>query len=183
MIPQLYPRLLGSVWFDLPEPLRLLHGDKPLRARGRMRVVNGRRLLARAVLSVLRKPRASDSVDVRLEVTRDEEGETWCRTFDEVRLETWQREATAGILEERFGLLEFRFRLAADLGALRYEQVSASMRVGPLRLRLPVALAPKVDACERSYGPACVRVQVRVTWPPAGLILEYDGDVHIEDHA
>src|SRR5262249_46955529 len=160
VIPQLYPRLLGPVWFDLPEPLRLLHGDKSLRARGRMRVVNGRRLLARAVLRGLRKPRAGDSVDVRLEGTATENGRPGGRTFDQVRLETWQREATAGLLEERFGFLEFRFRLAADLGALRYEQVSASVRVGPLRLPLPVALAPKVEASERSYGPAGVRVQV-----------------------
>lgn len=183
MIEQLYPRLLGPVWFELPEAIRSLHSEVPLRAHGRMRVVNGQGTLARAVIRLLRKPRANGSVDVRLEIARNADGEAWCRTFDGVRLETRQHEAAPGVLAERSGRLEFRFRLVANQDALRYEQMNASIRVGPVRLRLPSPLAPKIEARERPCGSTCVQVQVRITWPPAGLILAYDGDVHTEDHA
>jgi hypothetical protein len=94
---------------------------------------------------------------------------------------TEQRELTPNAIAERFGCLEFHFRLETEDGATRYRQIGAWLRIGPIRVLLPWMLAPHVDGLERQIGRDAFNVHVRVTWPLSGPILEYDGDVHIED--
>ena len=64
---------------------------------------------------------------------RHRTGEQWRRTFDDRRLDTRQYVAGNGDLAERFGLLEFRFRLAASDGSLIYPsgRRGADVRPGP----------------------------------------------------
>jgi len=179
----LYAKLLGGAWSQLAEPIRAFHAKTPTQARGRMRLVNGGGVPARALNWLLRLPAASESADVRLHVDRERDGERWCRTFNGARVTTWQRAGAANLLVERFGFFEIQFQLVSENGALRYRQTDASMRIGALRLRLPAAIAPAVEGCERPCGPACIDVQVSVSWPPAGLILAYDGAIHFENRA
>jgi len=177
----LYAKLLGAAWSQLAEPIRSFHAETPLEARGRMRVVNGPGLAARALIRLLRLPAASTSAEVHLRVDRERGGERWCRTFNGVRVTTWQRTRAANSLIERFGLFEIKFRLASENGGLRYRQTVASIQIGALRVRLPEAIAPAIEGFERSCGRGCIDVQVSVRWPPAGLILAYDGAIHFEN--
>ena len=83
----LYARLLGSLWLQLAEPIRLAHASGPtVRARGRLRIAHGRSRAARFLAWVLRLPRASDAAETRLVVTSGADGEQWLRTFDGRRL-------------------------------------------------------------------------------------------------
>jgi hypothetical protein len=153
-------------------------------ARGRMRVVRGTGVLARVVGRMLRLPPPSTGADLRLTIVSANGVERWTRTFDGLDVITEQRETAFGVIAERFGRLEFDFRVEPENGAQRYRQVAARLLLfGGVHVTLPLVFAPRIEGLERTNRPGSYSVQVRVTWPPAGLILQYDGDVHIEDHA
>ena len=180
----LYAGLLGSAWLDLADPVRAAHAaEATLRARGRLRIAHGRSQAARGHAWLLRLPRASEAAEARLVVTRDAGGEQWRRTFGDRRLDTRQYVAGNGHLAERFGLLEFRFRLAASEGSLLIRQVDAALMCGPVRVRIPSAWAPSVDAREDPAGARRIQVHVRVVLPAVGPVLTYDGAIDIEDSA
>ena len=129
---------------------------------------------------MLRLPRPAAAAEIRLIVTTRHGGEQWLRTFDGRRLETHQCEAGEFELAERFGVLEVRFRLEASHGSLLYLQREAAFRLGPLRVRIPAAFAPRVEAREDPSGPARVQVHVRVALPAVGALIAYVGFIEIE---
>jgi hypothetical protein len=60
--------------------------------------------------------------------------------------------------------------------------VQAGLRLGPLWLPLPPALAPRVSGREEAAGDgAGPRVRVRVEWAGARTLLEYEGRVVFEE--
>jgi hypothetical protein len=178
----LYARLLGASWLQLAEPVRFIHTtESPVRARGRLQIAHGRGRLARLLAQLLRLPRASAAVRTRLAVTARADGEQWLRTFDDRRLDTRQYEAGEGDLAERIGVLEFRFRLEVLEGSLLFEQLEAALLFGSVRLRVPAAWAPRVEAREDPAGAHQIHIHVRVTLPAVGPVLTYDGTIDIED--
>ena len=193
----LYARLLGSSWLQLAEPVRFVHSrETTARAHGRLRIQHGRSLAARILARLLRLPRPADAAETRLVVTSHAGGERWLRTFADRRLDTRQYragrpgaggpgaggpETGEGELAERIGLLEFRFRLEASQGSLVFRQVGAALLLGSLRLRLPAASAPRVDAREDPAGARQIRIHVRVALPAVGALLTYEGTMNIED--
>lgn len=149
---------------------------------GRLRIERGRRLSARFAAWLLRLPRASASAETRLVVTPRAGGEDWVRTFDRRRLTTWQQRSGTSELAERFGLLEFRFRLdPSDRGGLAYVQRDAALRLGPLRLHIPASWAPRVEALERPAGTDRVEIAVRVDLPVIGPLIAYEGFMTTQD--
>jgi hypothetical protein len=172
---------LGSSWQELAEPIRRVHASGTVRARGRLRITNGRGYAAGFCARVLRLPRASEAAETRLVVTPDASGERWRRTFGDRCLDTRQYQAGDGELAERFGLLEFRFRLEASEGSLVFHQLEAALLCGPMRLRLPAACAPTVDAREDPSGADRISVHVTVALTAFGPVLTYDGTVEIEE--
>jgi hypothetical protein len=178
----LYARLLGSSWLQIAEPIRSAHASGcTVRARGRLRISHGRSGVARFLARLLRLPRASDAAETRLVITSGAEGERWLRTFDDRRVDTRQYQAGQCELAERIGVLEFRFRLEASEGSLLFRQVEVAFLCGPVRLRLPAAWAPSVEAREDPAGPHQIYVHVRVVLPTLGPLLTYDGTIDIED--
>ena len=178
----LYARLLGASWLQLAEPVRFVHATPPtVHARGRLRIEHGRSHLARFLARLLRLPRASEAADTRLVITPRADGEQWRRTFDDRRLDTRQYQAGAGELAERFGVLEFRFRLEVSEGSLLFRQVEAAFLLGSVRLPLPATWAPMIDAREDPAGARQIHVHVRVALPALGPVLTYDGTIDIED--
>jgi len=151
------------------------------RACGRLRVARGRSRGLRLLASVLRLPRASEAAETRLEVTSDPCGQQWRRTFDGRRIETRQYHAGDGLLAERFGVLELRFRLEASETGLLFRQLAAALVYGSIRLRVPAAWAPTVEAREDPAGPRQLRIHVGVSIPALGPVLTYDGTIEIED--
>ncbi len=184
MNPSLYARLLGPAWHELDESLRRGRGDGAgARGGGVFRVERDRGPAGRLLGCLLRLPEAAEAVAVELSVAPTARGERWERRFGSRRFTTTARAAAGGLLAERFRIFEFRFRLT-PLGnaALETRQVKAGLRLGPLWLPLPRALAPRVSGREEAGGDgAGPRVRVRVEWPGARRLLEYEGRVVFEE--
>ena len=178
----LYARVMGESWTRIADPIRCVHASRAIiRASGQLRVEHGRHFLARILARMLRLPRPAPAADAQLVVAADPGGEHWQRTFNGRRFETRQYESNAFELAERFGALEFRFRLDACSGSLLYVQREAALLFGPVRLRLPAAWAPRVEAREDPAGQARIKVAVRVVLPGVGQLIAYGGIVDIED--
>jgi hypothetical protein len=79
------------------------------------------------------------------------ESETWLRLFDGKPIVTIQRESVSGLLAERFGPLEFRFRLSFAGHTIHYQQVGVILRLAlPFfpEIPLPRWASPYVSARE-----------------------------------
>jgi hypothetical protein len=185
-VATLYELLIGPAWDGLPASLRHAHrgGDGGGPATGVFRVEHGSGRAARALARLCRLPAAGEAVPVRLSVTREAHGERWTRRFGGHALVTSQRALAGGILGERFGPLEFRFRIAIGDAALRYQQLATRLCVGPLGVPLPGWLAPRITAREEA-GPApnTTRVRVSIALPLVGVLLAYDGELTVEEPA
>ena len=180
--PPLYVRVIGDAWTLIAEPIRRVHASHSIiRASGRLRVEDGRHFLARMLARMLRLPRPTAAAEAQLMVTAGPEGEHWQRTFNGRHLKTRQYESNTFELAEQFGVLEFRFRLDASGGNLLYVQREAAILFGPVRLRIPAAWAPRVEAREDPAGPTRIKVAVRVVLPGIGQLIAYDGFVDIEE--
>jgi hypothetical protein len=179
----LYAQLLGASWLQLAEPVRFAHAaESTVCASGRLRIARGRGHIARFLAALLRLPLASAAADTRLVVTSRGDVEHWSRTFEDRCLDTWQYATGDRELGERIGVIEFRFRLEASEGSLVFRQVEAAVMYGPLRLRLPAAWAPRVEAREDPAGARRIGIHVRVGLPVLGPVLTYDGIIDLEEH-
>ena len=159
-----------------------MHTATPARrVRGRVCVSHGRRVLARVLARLLRLPRASAAADTRLIITALAASERWERTFDGRRFGTRQWVAEEGDLVERFGLLEFRFRLEVSDRGLSYVQRQVLFRLARIRLPIPRSLAPRVQAREEPAGVHSIAIDVKVMLPCGGLLIGYEGVVDIEE--
>ena len=162
--------------------MRFAHTPQPaVRARARLRIEHGRSRAARLLAWVLRLPRAADDAEATLLVTPHEDGERWHRTFAGRRFDTRQHQTGPFEVAERIGVLELRFRLSVDDGSLVFRQIHAAFVMGSIRVPLPVACAPVVDAREDAAGARRLRIQVRLTAPAIGPVLTYQGTVDYEE--
>ena len=177
---RLYPRLLGASWSELAESIRLAHSAKAALC-GRLRISYGRRRPARGLAALLRLPRPSGHANTRLVITSCGDTERWLRTFDGRSIDTRQYRTGDGELGERIGVLEFRFRLEASNRSLVFQQLEAAFVVGSVRLRIPAAWAPRIEAREDPAGPRQIGVHVRVLLPVLGPLLTYDGTINVEE--
>jgi uncharacterized protein DUF4166 len=175
-------RVLGSSWTRIAPAVRQVHSTRSvIRLHGRLRIEGGGHRGARLLAWMLRLPRPDGAAYTRVTITARDDGELWERTFNGRRLDTRQYESGDGDLAERFGVLEFRFRLEESGGSLLYTQRDASLLCGPARARIPASLAPRVEAREDPAGPARITVRVRVAFPFVGPLLTYDGVIDVED--
>ena len=182
----LYERLVGAAWGQLPEPVRRLHpAGSAVRGAGRFDVRRGRSLTARLLARVARLPAEGRGVPVVLTVEPEGAGrERWHRDFEGRPFITHQREHPRGHLADRAGAVEMYFRMETDAGALVYRQAGVALRLGPLRIRLPGALAPRIEAREWAEpGDARVCVSVSVSAPLVGLLVNYEGRLGLEGDA
>lgn len=175
----LYPRLLGHAWLDLHPAIRLLHLSDEV-VSGRFEFHYGRGLAARLTCWALRLPSTATVLEARLAIARDAEAERWTRTFGPRLLVTIQRGLPDGTLAERFGALEFRFRLRVVEGTLTYVQAGAGVMVGRLRIPLPRWISPHVEAREACVDGRRSHVQVGISAPGIGLVMSYEGCVQVD---
>lgn len=173
----LYPKLLGNSWCRLDQAVQRLHEPTALiHAAGVFRVHGGSCGLARLLARLARLPWAGEAVGVQLLVTARGDSEEWRRTFAGRPLVSWQSGRADGLLVEYMGLVEMRFRLQVVEGVLTYQTTGTALCVGPLRLRFPRWLGPRVTASENSTDDGtAVDVAVEVNLPWLGRLLAYEG--------
>lgn len=184
MRARLYERLLGDeAWSELDEPVRRLHERGTGPCGEGLFALRGGNFFARTLARLFGLPAGGDAVRVCLSVTHAEGGaaERWHRTFENRVFDTLQREGEGRLLAERAGPFELLFRLSVEGGALVYTQAGAALRLGPLRVPLPLALAPRVEARERVTDDGeDVLVHVTSSAPFVGLMLSYEGRLRVK---
>jgi hypothetical protein len=175
----LYPSLLGDAWQGVHDRIRRFHsGNSPVHGKGVFRVVHGSNRLSRALAWLVRLPRPGESVDLTIEVSATGAEEQWRRSFAGRPLVTLQSRSRDGMLLERVGNIEVRFRLDVVDGALRYQSVGAAICLGSMRVPLPTWLCPRLQALE-SAGPEADQIQVlvEVDLPVLGRLIAYQGSL------
>jgi hypothetical protein len=180
---RLYPKLLGAAWHALDPAVQRIHTDPAAtHAEGVFQVSRAPGALMWRILDAAQVPPASNATEVHLAVCHRGLVERWHRAFGSLPLVTLQTEAPGGLLAERIGILEFRFRLVVKHGALLFRQEGFAIRLGPFRVPLPEWLSIKIAGRE---GPAggpdgasdLTTVDVRVTAPTGSLLFAYRGTV------
>jgi Domain of unknown function (DUF4166) len=179
----LYPSLVGEQWAHLGEPVQRLHMTTgKLLGAGRFTVRHGDRAPARLLARLLGLPAAGTDVHVRLVVTPHEHGERWHRTFGASPIVSEQSAGKSGLMVERLGLTEVRYRLEVAGGALFYRQMATALRLGPIRLPLPRRLAPQIVARESAMpDEKGIHISVKVTLPVVGLLVSYKGYIELQE--
>jgi hypothetical protein len=172
----LYARILGPAWRELDARLRGFLESRG--ASGAFLVRRGTGLISRTIGWTLRLPRAGADIPIRLIVEKSGDGETWRREIGAATFVTDQFAIGEGLLAERFGLLEFRLRVEADVTTVRFRQLGAALVLGALRLPLPRYLSPCVEALMHvEANEPSPRVSVVLIAPLAGLLLAYQGPI------
>jgi hypothetical protein len=181
----LYPRLFGVAWSEIDVALQRMHCNcEPVHASGVFRVTHGTSLGAKLLLLFLRLPPPNAAAKVELIVQPVGEAETWLRLFDDEPVATVQREIGRGLLAERHGPIEFRFRLSFEDHTIHYRQVGVILRLAlPFlpEIPLPRWASPHVSASEvagASEMETCILVEVSA--PLAGLLFSYEGKLRRE---
>ena len=177
--PGLYERILRGSWSQLDEAVRRLHAEGTVvRVAGTFRIRHGGGRLVRLLAWLARLPAAGEGVDVGLIITPLDHGEEWRRTFAGRPLVSEQYERGDALLAERVGLLEMWFRLKVANGTLFYESKGAALRLGPLCLRLPGWVTPRLTAREQPEGDRKrAHVAIEMSLPLLGLLVAYEGPV------
>jgi len=179
----LYPRLFGVAWSEIDTALQRMHCNcEPVHAAGVFRISHGTSLGAKLLLLFLRLPPPNAAAQVELIVRPLGESETWLRLFDGKPVATVQRECVSGLLAERFGPIEFRFRLSFADHTIHYRQVGVSLRLPFFpEIPLPRWASPHVSAWETAGASGMeTRILVEVSAPLAGLLFSYKGKLRRE---
>lgn len=172
----LFRRLLGADAFDtLPEPLRILHlRDGRALWHGEVEVMRGRSLLSRFCAWVTRLP-PQGTGPIAVEIIANDGREQWTRHVAghamRSRLRAVDGLLDERLLEERLGLVDFRFRLTCIEQDIVW--TVAGVRVLGL-LPLPVAWFSQVHARE-SAEDGRYRFEVVAALPLAGPLVHYRG--------
>jgi hypothetical protein len=179
----LYPRLFGVAWSEIDTALQRMHCNcETIRAAGVFRISHGTSLGAKLLLWFLRLPPPNAAAPVELIVRPVGDSETWLRLFDGKPIVTVQRESVNGLLAERFGPIEFRFRLSFADHTIHYRQAGVILRL-PFcpEIPLPRWASPHVSAWETAGASEMgTRILVEVSAPLAGLLFSYEGKLRRE---
>lgn len=167
----LFATLLGADTFDaLPSPLRRLHlRSGTTRWRGEVEVSRGRSLLSRFCAWATRLPPAGTG-PIEVEIVADAGREQWTRHVAGHAMRS-RLQAREGLLDERLGLVDFRFRLTSVDRDIVW--TVDGVRVFGL-LPLPASWFSQVRARESAEGER-YRFEVTAALPLAGPLVHYRG--------
>ena len=178
----LYARLVGDRWRSVPQAIDRAHQASPaISGHGCLTIRHGLNPIASVIARMMKLPPAGDKIDTTLLVSASGDGEHWTRNFGGRVLRTEQYGLPSSFLGERFGALEFRFRLVIEGEALLYQQHSVRCVWRRSQWTIPAPIAPRIAAIERAAGAQAIDIEVRVTLPLVGLLLSYAGRVDFED--
>jgi hypothetical protein len=179
----LYAGILGAAWDSLDPAVHTAHlnGRDQMEAHATFSVRHGRSWIARLLAWIGRLPAESEAAPVKLSVRQVAGGELWDRAFPNTRIRSIQLDSGDGLLTEKFGLMEVRFRLSVANGALSYAQAASYLTLGPLRIRIPQALSMRISAVEKAAADGIhPHTSVTIAAPLVGLLAEYEGDLIVE---
>jgi len=175
----LYSAVLGKDWLALSENVRCAHAAGG-ELRGVFRITYGAGWAARKLARWSDLPPAAEAAETRLQISSEDAGERWERSFNGAAFTTRQWRGKDGLLVERFGEWEFHFKLRVQEGNLFYDQSGARLCLGACHFPMPRACAPLIFAQEVPDGAARVLVTVTVTLPLVGRLISYEGYLNVK---
>jgi hypothetical protein len=174
----IYQRALRERFDSLhPTLRRFLGAAGGGRASGRLQVTRFGGRLRNLAATLLGIPPAG-AYPMRLDVLPHGERQRWVRCFDCHVLKTRQSECR-GLLVEASGPASLGFELTVQEGALLFRP----RRAWVFGLRVPLWLAPHIEADNWPNEAGGWRVRVHFSVPLLGPVAEYAGDVTVEEPA
>ncbi len=168
----IYQKLLGADFERLGPILQHVHGSaRQVHAQGRITVTHGKGMAVRWTNRLMGVPAAGELVDLRLEILRVAEQETWIRKFEGKPLVTRQW-AENGLFIEAIGPTKMAMRLRVASGTLHFDPVYSKF----LGIKIPNALSVSVLAsAQETESGWSIMVETRSTL--LGLLFRYDGKI------
>lgn len=173
----LFRELLDDALDRTPAPVRALHeASLPQCFEGQAQVRAARGVLTRWAARIAGLPRCEGDVAMRVRIERTDDGERWTRHFPPSPFVSrlW---ACDGVLCERIGPSEIRFRLHADGEGIVWEPVALRLFGW---LPLPDFLLRGVTAREGVDALGRYRFQAAAVFPVLGCVAAYEGWLHVE---
>jgi len=170
----IYQALLGPDFSTLGAQLQRFHSARqPIEVAGSFSVVRPAGALRNWVADREGFPRAVAAIPVHLRVEPHDGEERWLRRFGTSTL-TSSQWTSGDLLAERLGVVTLFMRVEAVDGTLLIRSVRATACGVPL----PPFFSPRVVATGHDT-PEGIRILVRLSLAPLGLLVEYAGVVSI----
>jgi len=170
----LYEETLGSAYTDMSAPLQNLHRiGKGKTFEGRCKVTRGRNPLSYIVAGVLRLPKASPDIPVRVVLTREGDKEIWERFFDGRRMISTQeagRGKQSHLVIERFGPIAIHIAILVEDG----KQILKTTGWSVFGIPLPKFLLPGGEVFEHDTD-GSFNFHVDLVAPLFGRLVKYEG--------
>jgi len=170
----LYEQILGSAYNDMSEPLQNLHRvGKGKSFKGRCKVTRGKNPLSHIVAGILRFPKASPDIPVKVVLTRDGDKEIWERFFDGKRMVSTQeagRSKQSRLVIERFGPIAVHLAILVKDG----KQILKTVGWSIFGIHLPKILLPGGEVFEHDAG-GRFNFHVDMVAPLFGRLVKYEG--------
>ncbi|WP_026942457.1 SDR family oxidoreductase [Hellea balneolensis] len=170
----LYEEILGPAYNDMSEPLQTLHRiGAGKHFEGRCKVTRGANPLSHIVATLLRFPKASPDIPVRVVLTKKGQKEIWERFFDGRRMVSTQeagRGKQSRLVIERFGPIAVYLAILVEDG----KQILKTTGWSLFGIPLPKALTPGGEVFEHAQdGRFCFHVDLVA--PVFGRLVKYEG--------
>ncbi|KDA00472.1 hypothetical protein HPO_00545 [Hyphomonas polymorpha PS728] len=173
--PMVFAAAMGDEFGALPVPLKTLHRVAHVHHwRGEADITRGGGLLSRMAGALAGFPPAGRAVPVLVTMQRTRTGETWTRQFGARKFRSHLRRATtdpAGMVRERFGVMEFAIPLTLEGARLAFPVHSGRVFGVPL----PRFLLPVSETYESVTGDGACQFDVSIRLPMIGLVAHYRG--------
>lgn len=173
----LFRQLLGEALDRTPAPIRALH-EMPLphRFEGEADMRAARNPLAKLAAVAAGFPQHEGHATMAVTIEPHGGGERWTRHFPRAPFASrlWAHD---GLLCERIGPAEMRFRLHADETGIVWEPVA--MRVFGF-FPMPKSLLRGTKARESVDADGRYRFEVEAAFPVFGFMASYEGFLHVE---
>jgi len=170
----LYEEILGSAYNNMAEPLQNLHRiGNGKTFEGRCKVTRGRNPLSHIVAAILRLPKASPDIPVKVVLTRNGDKEIWERFFDGRRMVSTQeagRGKQSRLVIERFGPIAIHLAILVEDG----QQILKTTGWSIFGIPLPKFLLPGGEVFEHDMG-GRFNFHVDLVAPLFGRLVKYEG--------
>jgi hypothetical protein len=170
-----YRQVLGHDFHLLASELQRFHSMQgQVELSGRFTVKGPHSAAGRVMSAMFALPKTTAETPFKFELDAGAAQETWRRHFPG-RLMVSKMRVGAGVLVERFGPINFHFRLQADQGQLNMLLQSVTV----FGIRAPKFMTPTVMAQETG-AQGKLHFSVSAHLPLVGLLAEYRGYLDIE---
>jgi hypothetical protein len=175
----LYPSLLGADWQNLPPILQTWHGTQPRRALiGTLSCQRSTHWLAKIILFLAGLPPESTALpsQVYCQTQANPWQEKLTRQIGSACFHSKQALLKTGVMVEQYGCLRLSLKVCVKTGCSAGVLWHRSLATHIFGVKMPHFLALHSVAVEYALEDTHkMRCDIRLFWPPVGLLIRYGG--------